>query len=138
MTNSSIVIADTKIGNERIGDMLTEKGEFPYEFGAGPYIYISFLSAIFLGTIVMEGVDTSIMAKVTPAKLNRRFLNVGLLATLTGTLGRVFADVIITSSALLDQHIFVDFVTATFLPLMLLALMGLIAVHRLYDYLTGF
>ena len=131
------MITETKIGQERIVDMLTAKGEFPYEYGAGPYIYICFLSAIFLGTIVMEGVDTSIMAKVTPAKLNRCFLNAGLLATLVGTLGRVFADVIITSSAFLDKHIFVDFVTVTFLPLMLLAVVGLVAVRWQYEHLLA-
>jgi hypothetical protein len=29
-------------------------GEFPYDWGAGAYIYLIFLSAIFLGSIVME------------------------------------------------------------------------------------
>lgn len=134
---SNFTIFDTKIGEERIGDLLTNKNEFPYEFDAGPYIYISFMSAIFIGTIVMEGVDTSIMAKVTPAKLNSSFLNAGLLTTLVGTLGRVFADVIITSTALLDRHIFVDFVTVTFLPLMLMAFVGLIAVNALYVHLQS-
>eukprot|EP00980_Cylindrotheca_fusiformis_P015116 scaffold4177_cov69-Cylindrotheca_fusiformis.AAC.3 len=76
------------------------------------------------------------MAKTTPPKLNKCFLNTGLLATLVGTVGRVFADVIITSSALLDRYIFVDFVNATFFPLMIFAVVGLIAVNTLYDKLV--
>lgn len=135
MSNSTIY--ETKIGKEHVSDLLTKKGEFPYEFHGGPYIYISFLSAIFLGTIVMEGVNTSIMSKVTPARLNSCFLNAGLLTTLVGTAGRVFADVIITCSALLDRHIFVDFVTVTFFPLMLMGLVGLLAVNRLYEHLAS-
>eukprot|EP00980_Cylindrotheca_fusiformis_P011284 scaffold2597_cov116-Cylindrotheca_fusiformis.AAC.12 len=127
---------EAKIGNETIGALLTKKHEFPYDYGAGPVVYILFLSLIFVGIIVLEGVDTSIMAKTTPPKLNKCFLNTGLLATLVGTIGRVFADGIITSSALLDRHIFVDFVNATFFPLMILALIGLIAVNTLYDRLV--
>lgn len=134
MTNSSI--KDAKIGKETIGALLTKKNEFPYDYGAGPFVYIFFLSAVFLGIIVLEGVDTSIMAKMTPPKLNKCFVNTGLLATLVGTVGRVFADAIITCSALLDRHVFVDFVNATFFPLMFLALVGLFAVSKLYRKLV--
>ena len=125
------------IGNATIGNLLTDKNEFPYDYGAGPAVYIGFLSVIFIGTIVMESVDTSIMAKATPAKLNRCFVNTGLLATLVGTVGRVFADFIITLSALLDRHIFVDFVNATFAPLILLALLGLLLINRFYERLVN-
>jgi hypothetical protein len=76
------------------------------------------------------------MAKVTPAKLNDRFINSGLLATLIGTLGRVFADGMITISALLDIHVFVDFVNATFIPLLLLAFGVLYLVQRWYGFLV--
>ena len=65
-----------------------------------------------MGTIILEGVDTSLMAQKTPPALNDTFINSGLLATLVGTLGRVIGDSIITVSALLDNDIFTDFVNA--------------------------
>ena len=80
----------------------------------------------------MKTTDTSIMAKVTPKQLNDRFINSGLLATLVGTLGRVLADVMITLSALFDIYLYVDFVNATFLPLMILAVGALYLQSRFY------
>ncbi len=76
------------------------------------------------------------MAQVTPSELNTCFLNSGLLATLIGTLGRVLSDSMITFSALLDIHIFIDFVNATFLPLLLLAIGCLALVNKYYDKLV--
>jgi hypothetical protein len=76
------------------------------------------------------------MAQVTPSELNTRFLNAGLVATLIGTLGRVLSDSMITFSAFLDIHIFIDFVNATFLPLLLLAMCSLILVYKYYDKLV--
>ena len=91
-----------------------------------------------LGTIILEGVVTSLMAKVTPAKLNDAFINSGLLATLIGTLGRVFADLLITMSAFLDVYVFIDFVNATFAPLLLFAIIGYYLVQRHYrQFLIG-
>jgi len=129
---------DIEIGGKKVGELLNSKKEFPYDWGAGDAVYIIFLSAIFCGTIILEGVDTSLMAKVTPAKLNSAFINSGLLATLVGTLGRVFADMIITFSALADVYVFVDFVVATFSPLLLLAVLGYFLVRWNYsDLLVG-
>lgn len=116
--------------------LLTDKGEFLYDFGSGPVVYVVFLSAAFMGTIVLEGVDTSILAKSTPAALNDRFVNSGLLATLVGTLGRVVADGSITISALLDIHVLIDFVNATFLPVLVLTVVGLYLVRRFYKQLV--
>jgi hypothetical protein len=124
---------DIKLGNKTIGELLLHKSnEFPYDWGAGRFIYVVFLSAFFMGTIILEGVDTSLMAKVTPAKLNSAFINSGFLATIIGTTGRVLADLLITTSALLDVFVFVDFVNATFLPLLLLALGGYFLVQLYY------
>ena len=81
------------------------------------------------------GVTTSIMAQVTPPELNTCFINAGLLATLIGTLGRVLSDSMITVSALLDIHVFIDFVNATFLPLLLLAVGSSVLVYKYYDKL---
>ena len=125
-----------QVWGHNVNSLLTNKSEFIYDFGTGPVVYIVFLSAVFMGTIVLEGVDTSIMAKTTPAELNDRFVNCGLLATLVGTLGRVFADGMITFSALMDIHVFVDFVNATFLPLLLLTLLGLYLVRKFYKQLV--
>ena len=147
---------------------MTNYNEFPYDWNYGKAVYITFLSAIFGGTIILEGkkthvrcfwaenwflayfpfsqnctstcslgVTTSIMAQVTPSELNSHFLNVGLLATLIGTIGRVLSDSMITVTALLDLHVFIDFVNATFLPLLLLALCCLGLVYRYYDKLVN-
>lgn len=114
---------------------MTDEGEFQYDFGSGPVVYIVFLSAVFMGTIVLEGVDTSIMAKTTPGALNNRFFNCGLLATLVGTLGRVVADGMITFSALMDIHVLVDFVNATFVPMLITTLLGLCMCRHYYKQL---
>lgn len=39
-----------------------------------------------------QGVNTSLMSKTAPSQLNDSFLNMGLLATLVGTFGRVVGD----------------------------------------------
>lgn len=135
-------IKTTKHGNEEITiggtnveKILNKENEVPYNWGFGAIIYITFLSAIFMGTIILEGVDTSIMAKMTPPELNDTFINSGLLATLVGTVGRVIGDSMITLSALIDQDVFTDFVNATFFPMIPLALIGYFIVQRFYKSL---
>lgn len=83
-----------------IQDMMTHDQEIYYNWDHGRVSYVFFLSALFMATIVLEGVDTSIMSKVTPSRLNGRFVNCGLLATLIGTLGRVLSDSMITGKKL--------------------------------------
>jgi len=124
-----------ELSGEPVGHLFTKDKEFPYDWENGKIIYLLFLSVIFSGTIVLEGVVTSTMAQVTPSKLNTCFINSGLLASLIGTLGRVLSDSMITASAFLDLHIFVDFVNATFLPLLLLTIAALILVHIYHDKL---
>ena len=89
-------VRKVKLMGIEVKDILTVDGEVYYNWGNGIPFYVVFLSLLFMSTIVLEGVDTSIMAKVTPQKLNEQFINVGLLATLIGTLGRVVADSILT------------------------------------------
>jgi Major Facilitator Superfamily len=89
-------VQKVKLMGIKVKDILTVDGEVYYNWGNGIPFYIVSLSLLFMSTIVLEGVDTSIMAKVTPQKLNEQFINVGLLATLIGTLGRVVADSILT------------------------------------------
>ena len=126
---------DIEIGGTSITKVLNKENEVPYDWGAGKPVYITFLSAVFMGTIILEGVDTSIMAKGTPMKLNDTFFNCGLLATLVGTAGRVLGDSMITLSALVDQDIFTDFVNATFFPIIPLSLIAFYLVKRYYSSL---
>ena len=94
-------IKETKLKGVKVKKILTPDGEIYYNWGNGVPFYVIFLSLLFMSTIVLEGVDTSIMAKVTPPKLNSKFINGGLLATLIGTLGRVVADSILTGECIL-------------------------------------
>lgn len=87
---------NAEIDGTSITSLLNKEKEFLYDWGSGKYVYVTFLSAIFMGTIVLEGVDTSLMSKVTPPSLNATYINCGLLATLVGTLGRVSGDSMIT------------------------------------------
>ena len=112
---------EVELDGLKLKNILTRSGEVYYDWDHGMVVYMVFLSVLFMATIVLEGVDTSIMAKVTPRKLNEQFVNAGLLATLIGTLGRVVADTILTGestrrspfyrhylahSAMLDCHFF--------------------------------
>jgi hypothetical protein len=131
-TNNQTEIVE--IAGQKLDSLLTTDGEFLYYGRFGAPLYIIFLSLFFMGTIILEGVDTSIMAKVTPPKLNNRFINSGLLVTLVGTLGRVLADVMITLSAVFDVYLYVDFVNATFVPLLVLAMAALYLVNKFYKH----
>lgn len=134
--NNATHQTDIVIAGNDLTHILNKHHEVPYDWGAGKPVYLTFLSAIFLGTIILEGVDTSVMAKVTPPALNGAFLNCGLLATLVGTLGRVSGDSIITLGALVDKDVFTDFLNATFFPMIPLVLIGLYLVRRYYDLLV--
>lgn len=103
---------------------------FLKQFSTTGYLIVHYLFCF------STGVTISIMAQVTPSELNASFLNAGLFATLIGTLGRVLSDSMITFSAFLDIHIFIDFVNATFLPLLLLAMGCLLLVYKYYDKLN--
>ena len=73
--NGTVDIEQLVINGEQLGNILTKKREFPYDWEYGVPVYITFLSIVFMGTIILEGVDTSIMAQVTPSALNDRFIN---------------------------------------------------------------
>ncbi|VEU36731.1 unnamed protein product [Pseudo-nitzschia multistriata] len=129
-------LKELQLSGMTVGQLFADAKEFPYDWNYGVMIYITFLSFTFAGTIVLEGVTTSIMAQATPPKLNTCFVNSGLLATLIGTLGRVLSDSMITMAALLDIHVFIDFVNATFFPLIILTAGCLILVYKYYDKLV--
>jgi hypothetical protein len=110
----------------------------PYDWGYGYYAYVIGISAIFMGVIILEGVDTSLMCKAAPSKLNSTYLNVGLLATLVGTMGRVLGDGMITVNALigLSQYgKYTDFVNSLFVPMLPITILGLYLVRRYHDSL---
>ncbi len=44
-----------ELSGEDVGHFMTKSKEFPYDWGCGHIIYVTFLSAIFGGTIVLEG-----------------------------------------------------------------------------------
>lgn len=46
-----------ELSGEEVGHLLTKDKEFPYDWGYGDIVYITFLSAIFSGTIVLEGTN---------------------------------------------------------------------------------
>ncbi|KAL7515326.1 hypothetical protein ACHAXN_013479 [Cyclotella atomus] len=110
--------------------------EFPYDWGAGSIVYLIFLSAIFIGSIILEGVNTSLMSKTAPSALNDSFLNMGLLATLVGTMGRVVGDSMITLSAFIGRAPYHDFVSVTFLPLLPILGLGLYWVNKNWKQLV--
>jgi len=72
------------------------------------------------------------MSKAVPRELNDSFINMGLLATLVGTLGRVIGDSMITLSAFVGRSPLYDFVSVTYLPLTPVILFGLYLVNRYY------
>lgn len=108
----------------------------PYDWGWGYYAYLIGMSTVFMGTIILEGVDTSIMCKAAPARLNSTFINVGLLATLIGTLGRVVGDGLITASAFIDKSRYTDFINNVYLPLIPVTLLGIYYVYKYYHTLV--
>jgi len=107
----------------------------PYDWGWGYYAYMIGVCAVFMGTIILEGVDTSIMCKAAPARLNSTFINVGLLATLIGTLGRVVGDGLITASAFIDRSRYTDFINNVYLPLIPVTILGIYYVYKYYNAL---
>jgi len=119
-----------------VGSLLEEEMSFPYDWYWGAPIYLFALSLVFMATVVLEGVDMSLMSISAPPELNSTFFSTGLLATLVGTLGRCFGDSIITLSAMCDRLQYVDFLNYTFIPLIPMSLCGLYLVKRYYTSLT--
>ena len=114
---------------------LSFHGEFPYDWNSGICVYLSSLIMMFISTIVMEGVNTSLMSQTTPKNLNNCFINMGLLASVVGTFGRVFGDFMITACALYGKSELHDFVSVTFAPLLPFILFGWYLMRRNYHFL---
>ena len=48
-------LKELELSGEEVGYLLTKDKEFPYDWDNGEIVYIIFLSVIFSGTIVLEG-----------------------------------------------------------------------------------
>lgn len=48
-------LKELEISGEEVGKFMTKDNEFPYDWNSGQAVYMTFLSAIFGGTIVLEG-----------------------------------------------------------------------------------
>ena len=75
-----------------------------YDWSGGTYQYVIAASFAFIGTMILEGVVTSLMSKASPPKLNKSFLNCGLIATMIGTVGRISGDILITLAGWMRNH----------------------------------
>ncbi len=53
-----------EISGEEVGKFMTKDHEFPYDWNYGQVVYITFLSAIFGGTIVLEGKKRPILVGI--------------------------------------------------------------------------
>ena len=105
-----------------------------YDYGYGYQVYLIGISFIFMGVTILRGVDTSLMCKAAPSKLNSTFINVGLMATMIGALGRVLGNGLITLSALIPIQ-YADFVNCIFMPLIPISILGLYYMNRYYSSL---
>jgi hypothetical protein len=128
-------ISGNETRDSSIRRLLDDDEMIPYDWGWGYYAYMISVCAIFMGTIILEGVDTSIMCKAAPARLNTTFINVGLLATLIGTLGRVIGDGLITASAFIDKSRYTDFINNVYFPLIPITILGIYFVYKYYNTL---
>jgi hypothetical protein len=79
--------------------------------------------------------NSSEVSKTTPKEINNTFVNMGLLATLVGTFGRVIGDSLITACAFFGRSPLHDFVSVTFSPMMPLILLGWYLVRQYYKFL---
>jgi len=97
-------LKELELSGAEVGKMFTKDKEFPYDWGKGEIVYIVFLSVIFSGTIILEGVTTSIMAQVTPSKLNTCFINSGLLGNLVERIYLCFYRALVATTLTLLTH----------------------------------
>ena len=69
------------------------------KYTGGGYAAVQYVCAsvtIFVSTNALEGPTMSLLSKTIPLEYSRGLLNVGLLATEAGTLGRAVGDVILS------------------------------------------
>ena len=121
------------LGNIGGTDSVTESfngEEFDYDWGGGRYVYIISMSLLFMSSISMEAVNTSLMSKTCPKELSKSFLNMGLMASMVGALSSTTGDSMITACAFFGQDKLHDFVSVTYFPLLPMLIVGLFLVNR--------
>ena len=85
------------------------------------------MSLLFMSSMSMEAVNTSLMSKTTPKELSKSFINMGLLASMVGALSDVLADGMITACAFFGQD---ELVSAIYFPFLPILVIGLFFVNR--------
>ena len=108
-----------------------------YDGEFGVYQYVIGVSWIFCGTIMLEGVVTSLMAKSAPSRLESSFVNAGLLASLIGTVGRVVGDSFVVTAGYLHSFEGLDFVNGLLVLTLLVLVVGLHHTQSNYYYLLA-
>lgn len=97
--------------------------------------YMVFSVCLFLGTNMLEGPNMSLLSKTIPKQWARGTFNSGLLATESGTFGRVVGDFIISAAGLvgLDQVL-----NLTFAPMAGLVGVTMLVTWKLFSYLVPY
>ena len=108
-----------------------------YDGPFGVYQYVVGAAWMFTGTIMLEGVVTSLMAKSACGKLDDTFLNAGFLATLAGTAGRVVADAIVVGAGFMHSREGLDFVNSLFIQVLVILILAIWLVQRSFYHLMG-
>jgi len=116
-------------------DLWKIRKEHLYNGGWGLYQYVVCIGSLFMGTIMLEGIVTSILAKSAPRELEGDFFNAGLLATLAGGGGRVLGDACIVVGGELHRVEGLDFVNCVFVQVLMLFSLGLYLINRFYTTL---
>ena len=107
------------------------RSKHEYDGSLGKFQFVTGVAWVFTGSIMLEGVVTSCMAKSAPNRLESTFLNAGLMATLIGTIGRIVADSFIVGAGIAHSEGW-DFVNSVFLQLALVFGLGLLIVTQNY------
>lgn len=95
--------------------------------------YMVFSVCLFLGTNMLEGPNMSLLSKTIPKQWARGTFNSGLLATESGTFGRVVGDFIISAAGLvgLDRVL-----NLTFAPMAGLVGVTMLMTWKVFSYLV--
>ena len=115
----------------------SQRTKHDYDGDFGIYQFVIGVSWVFLATIMLEGVVTSLMAKSAPSRLESSFLNAGLLVTLVGTLGRVMGDSFVVTAGYLHSFQGLDFTNGVLILLLLALGVGLYHTTSSYYYLLA-
>jgi len=132
VTEDETVVVSIGDTDDMSEDNTFVRSKHNYDGRCGKYQYVIGVAWVFTGTIMLEGVVTSMIAKSAPSRLESTFLNAGLMATLIGTIGRILADSFIVVAGLAHSVEGWDFVNSVFVQLALVFGLGLFIVSKCY------